>query len=330
MSTTASPNAFAKQAVRRPEFRGAAIFVALLLLTLIVQPTVFSAYDVVLRTAALTLLVAVGLTVVIIQGELDLSVGSTVALSGAIIATSDMGVTTATMLALAMGVVIGLANALLVTVVQVNSFIATLATMTALAGLTLVMTDARQLPVKDFQAVVSFGQTYFGGTTARVLLSIAGLVVVAIFLATTRIGREFYAIGGDRTAARNAGIPVRSRVILAFVVSGFTAAAAGAMLTVELGTADPNAGRSALLDAIAACVIGGASLRGGRGTVLGTAIGALILGTLTVLLQFGGVTPNIQQVTVGAVLIAAITLDQSLLRRMRDALPRRKPRMVRA
>ena len=154
------------------------------------------------------------------------------------------------------------------------------------------------------------------------LITIAIIVVAHIFLSRTRVGREFYAIGGNRAAAVSAGVPVNRRVVLAFVLSGMIAAAAGSMLAVELGTADPNAGSKLLLNAIAAAVIGGASLKGGRGTVLGTLIGALTLATLTVGLQYGGVSPDVQDIVVGIVLVVAVAVDHTVMTTLRATTAR--------
>lgn len=302
-----------RRALRRPELRATVLFVGLLIIVGFTQPAVFGSFSVVLKAASLTLLVAVGLTVVLLQGELDLSVGAVVAFSGAVVATSHLPVTASMVLALIAGGAIGLINGILVSIVRVNSFIATLATMTALTGLTLVVTDARQVPVEDFGAVVLFGQNAVGELTPRVLLTITMVIAVHVFLSRTRLGREFYAVGGNRAAAVSAGVPVMRRVVLGFVMSGLIAAAAGSMLALELGTADPNAGNTTLLNAIAAAVIGGASLRGGRGTALGTLIGSLTLATVTVALQFGGVSPSVQDVVVGAVLVGAVAVDRAAI-----------------
>lgn len=312
-----SVRSWRRRALRRPELRAGALFAGLLIIMGFTQPELFSSFSVVLKAAVLTLLVAVGLTIVLIQGELDLSVGAVVALSGAVVATVRLPVTATMLLALLAGVVIGFINGFLVTRVRVNSFIATLAMMITLTGSTLIMTDSKQVPVEDFDAVVIFGQNVLGELTPRVLLTIVVVLAAHIFLSRTRLGREFYAVGGNRPAAISAGVPAARRVVLGFVLSSVIAAAAGSMLTLELGTADPNSGDTVLLNAIAAAVIGGASLRGGRGTIVGTLIGSLILASLTVGLQFDGVSPNVQDIVVGAVLVAAAAVDRSAVATLR-------------
>jgi ribose/xylose/arabinose/galactoside ABC-type transport system permease subunit len=301
---------------RRPELRAGVLFGVLLIALAFTQPTVFSSYAVVLKTAAVTALVAAGLTAVLVQGELDLSVGSMVALSGALVATTSHSLVVGGLIAILAGVAVGLLNGMLVTRVGVNSFIATLATMIALGGLALVITDGTQVPIKNLGAGISFGENVLGSLTPRILITIVGVAALHLFLSRTRIGREFYAIGGNRAAAQDADIPTQRRIVLGFVICGVAAALAGVMLTIELTTADPNAGSTVLLNAIAAAVIGGASLSGGRGTVLGTLIGAVGLAALTVGLEFGGISPNIQDMVVGIVLILAVSADGPTLLRL--------------
>lgn len=295
---------------RRSELRALMLFGILVVGIAIEQPTVFESYDVVLKTLALTGLVAVGLTVVIVQGELDLSVGAVFALAGGLVATTSHSIWVGTLIALLAGMAIGVGNGLLVTKVGVNSFIATLSTMITIGGLAFVVTGGEPAPVRDVTAAIDFGTPLFGDFTPRVLIFFACALAVHVFLSRTRIGREFYAVGGNRTAAREADVPVTRRIVLAFVICSTCAALAGATQAIELTSADPTAGSRVLLNGIAAAVIGGAHLAGGRGTVLGTVIGALSLAALTVALQFASISPNVQDVVVGVVLVLAVTVDR--------------------
>jgi ribose/xylose/arabinose/galactoside ABC-type transport system permease subunit len=307
------------RALRRPELRALVLFALLLVVLAFWEPAVFSSYDVVLQTAAVTMLVAAGLMAVLVQGELDLSVGATLALAGVLVAKTSDSLILASAVALAAGVAVGVVNGLIVTRLGVNSFIATLGTMITLGGLALVLSHAQQVPIRDWQSGVSFGQKVLGGLTPRILISLALVALLHLGLARTRIGRDFYAVGGNRPAALDAGIPARRRLMTGFVVCSVTAALAGVILTIELTTADPNAGNTVLLNSIAAAVIGGASLNGGRGTVLGSTIGAIGLAGLTVGLEFAGVSPNVLDMTVGAVLILAVSADgPELVRRLRS------------
>jgi ribose/xylose/arabinose/galactoside ABC-type transport system permease subunit len=306
---------------RRPEFRAVILFALLLIVLAFWQPAVFSSYGVVLQTAAVTMLVAAGLTVVLVQGELDLSVGSTLALAGVLVAKSSHSLLVGALVAIAVGVAVGVLNGLLVTRGGVNSFIATLGTMIALGGLALVIANDQQVPIKDWQAGISFGQKVLGALTPRILITLGAVVGVHLFLSRSRIGREFYAVGGNRAAALDAGIPTRRRIMAGFVLCSTAAALAGVIVTIELTTADPNAGNIVLLNSIAAAVIGGASLNGGRGTILGTTLGAVGLAALTVGLEFAGVGPNVLNMTVGIVLILAVAAGrlQLLIQALRHA-----------
>ena len=225
-------------------------------------------------------------------------------------------------IALAAGLVVGILNGVLVSRLGVNSFIATLGTMIAASGLALVVSASQQVPIVDYQAGISFGHTVFAQFTPQMLITFALAVVLAVFLGRTRIGREFYALGGSREAAVDAGIPIGRRLILGFTISALVASAAGVLVTIELTTADPNAGNTVLLNAIAAAVIGGTSLAGGRGTILGTVLGALAVAGLTVGLEFAGIGPNVLDIVIGAVMIGAVTFDISGMRAMRAALGR--------
>jgi ribose/xylose/arabinose/galactoside ABC-type transport system permease subunit len=309
---------------RRSEVRAAALLAILLIGIAFTQPTVFESYDVVLKTLALTGLIAVGLTVVIVQGELDLSVGAVFALAGGLVATTSQSLLVGTLIALAVGAAVGVCNGLLVTRIGVNSFIATLSTMITIGGLAFVVTGGEPVPVDDVDGAISFGTPVIAELTPRVLLFAACALAVHVFLSRTRVGREFYAVGGNRTAAMQADVPVARRTVLAFVMCSTLAALAGATQAIELTSADPTSGSRVLLNGIAAAVIGGAHLLGGRGTVLGTTFGALALASLTVALQFADVSPNAQDIVVGTVLVLAVTVDRQGLQVFRLGELRRR------
>jgi len=298
---------------RRTEGRGVALLVIVVVLVAILEPTTFTAYSVTLGRIALIGLVALGLTAVILMGELDLSVASTLAVSGVIMA-SMPNIWLGVVAALAAGIVIGMINAFFVFYVGINSFIATLGMLFALRGLAFVLSDAKPVRIADIDAGIAFGTPLLGPITPRVLIFIVAFIALQIFLSKVRAGRESYAVGGNRQAAFDAGIPVRRRIFTGFMISGFVAALAGVINTLERTAADPTAGSSVLLASFAAAIIGGVVLNGGRGSVLGTLIGAFSLGILQVALTLSGVQVDIQDIYIGSILLIAVISDPTQLR----------------
>lgn len=298
---------------RRSEWRGVILLAVVLVAALILEPLVFSAYSVTLSRVALVGLVALGLSVVLLMGEIDLSVASTVVLSGVVMAqTSNLVI--GILAALATGVVIGLVNAFFVVKVGINSFIATLGMMFVLKGLALVISNSKPIPLDNLTFAIKFGLPIAGPLTPRILIFVALFLCLQVFLTRVRAGREVFAVGGNRQAARDAGIPVDRRIFTGFVMCGAIAALAGVVDTLERTAADPTAGSTVLLSSIAAAIIGGVALTGGRGSILGTLIGALSLGTLEVALTLTGVQVDIQQIYIGGVLLLAVITDPASLR----------------
>lgn len=298
---------------RRTEWRAIILLVLVVVGALIFSPTVFTAYQVTLGFVALIGLIALGLTAVILMGELDLSVASTLAVSGVVMAMVPnifLGVT----LALLTGLLIGAVNAFFVVKVGINSFIATLGMLFALRGLAFVLSDAEPVPLTDIEAGISFGMPLIGPITPRIVLFVLVFIALHVFVTRVRAGREFYAVGGNRQAAYDAGIPVSRRLFTGFMISGFVAALAGVINTLELIAADPTAGSTALLASFAAAIIGGVALTGGRGSIVGTLLGALSLGILGVGLTLAGVQVDIQQIFIGSVLFIAVITDPASLR----------------
>jgi len=298
---------------RRPEGRAFALLGVVAVAALIFEPLVFTAYPVTLSRVALVGLVALGLTVVILMGELDLSVASTVVLAGVVMAQMP-NIPLGILAALATGVVVGLVNAFFVVKVGINSFIATLGMLFVLKGLAVVISSSKPIPLDNITFAVKFGLPLVGALTPRILIFVVAFVLLHVFLTRVRAGREAFAVGGNRQAARDAGIPVNRRLVTGFVMCGVVAAGAGAIDTLERTAADPTAASTVLLSSFAAAIIGGVALTGGRGSVLGTLIGALSLGTLEVALTLTGVQVDIQQIFIGGVLLLAVMTDPASLR----------------
>ena len=298
---------------RRTEGRGVALLAIILVVAALMEPLVFSAYQVTLGRVALIGLVALGLTVVILMGQLDLSVASTLAASGVILALIP-DLTLGIIAALSFGLLVGVVNAFGVAIIGINSFIWTLGMLFFLRGMSLVLSDEAPVKLTNADAGIAFGQPLIGPITPRILLFILVFIVIQLFVSRVKAGREFYAVGGNPQAAKDAGIPVKLRIFTGFMISGFVSALAGVVNTLERTAADPIAGSTVLLASFAAAIIGGNYLKGGRGSIVGTLIGAAALGVMQVGLTISGVQVPVQQIFIGLVLLLAVTTDPNNLR----------------
>nr|WP_147195115.1 MULTISPECIES: ribose ABC transporter permease [Rummeliibacillus] len=268
----------------------------------------------VLRQVSISALIAFGMTFVILTGGIDLSVGSTLALTGAISAgllAGGMNPLLAMLIGLLLGALLGAINGVIIAKGKVAPFIATLATMTIFRGLTLVYTDGKPVSgLGDSQAFQLFGKGYLFGIPVPVVTMIVAFIVLYFILKQTTFGRRVYAIGGNEEASRLSGINVDRITIAVYALTGMLAALSALILTSRLNSAQPTAGQSYELDAIAAVVLGGTSLTGGRGWIFGTLVGALIIGVLNNGLNLIGVSSFFQQVVKGIVILIAVLLDR--------------------
>lgn len=267
-----------------------------------------------LRQVSINGLIAFGMTFVILTGGIDLSVGSTLALSSAMVAilmVSGLDSIIALLLGCIFGAVLGAVNGLLITLGKMAPFIATLATMTVFRGLTLVITDGNPITnLNGSYAFQLFGRGYFLGIPVPAVTMFVTFIILYILLHKTVFGRQTYAMGGNEKAAFISGIKVNKLKIMIYSLAGLMSAMAGAILTSRLNSAQPTAGMSYELDAIAAVVLGGTSLTGGKGRILGTLIGVLIIGVLNNGLNLLGVSSFYQQVVKGVVIIIAVLIDR--------------------
>ena len=267
-----------------------------------------------LRQVSINALIAFGMTFVILTGGIDLSVGSTLALSSAFVANMLVAGYDPILSILAgclLGGVMGMINGLLVTQGKMAPFIATLATMTIFRGLTLVYTDGNPITgLGDSMTFQLFGRGYQFGIPVPAITMIIAFAVLWVILHKTAFVRKSYAIGGNEKAAIVSGIKVSRVKIMIYSLAGMLSALAGAILTSRLNSAQPTAGTSYELDAIAAVVLGGTSLSGGRGRIVGTLIGALIIGTLNNGLNLLGVSSFYQMVVKGIVILIAVLIDR--------------------
>jgi ribose transport system permease protein len=266
----------------------------------------------VFRQSSVNALLALGQLVVIITAGIDLSVGSMLGLCcvlAALMLKSGAHPALAIAGALAAGACLGAVNGVLFTKLKLpHPFIPTLGMMNVARGLALVITGG--FPISELPG----GFRYWGagevvGIPAPVIVVIAFCVLFHVFLTRTTVGRDIYAIGGNRQAALLSGVPVDRRLILVYALSGVTSGAGAIVLAGRMNSGFPLAGAGAELDSIAAVIIGGASFFGGVGTVLGTLVGALIMGVLRNGLNLMNVSAYWQTVVIGAVIVAAVWVD---------------------
>ena len=257
-------------------------------------------------------LIAFGMTFVILTGGIDLSVGSILALSSALTAGllgSGMPVTLAILISLILGCILGMMNGLLISYGKLAPFIVTLATMTIFRGATLVYTNGNPITkgLSDTFLFQFLGQGYIVGIPFPVIIM---FIVLYVLLHKTAFGKSVYAIGGNEKAAYISGVKLNKVKIIIYSISGIMASISGLIITSRLSSAQPTAGASYEMDAIAAVVLGGTSLSGGKGRILGTLIGALIIGVLNNGLNIIGVSAFWQQVVKGVVILIAVLIDR--------------------
>jgi len=266
----------------------------------------------VLLQASINLIVAVGMTFVITSAGIDLSVGSIVALAGMVMAdamSKKMGLPIAVGLALVVGTLSGCLNGILITRLRLPPFIVTLGTMSILRGLALIYNQGRPiygLPQAELQAISG----YVGPIPIPVIIALSVAFLFHMVLHHTTIGEYTIAIGGNEEAARLSGINVTRYKVIIYGISGLMCGLAGIVLTARLSAAEPIAGMLYELDAIAATVMGGTSLMGGEGTIVGTIIGALIMSVLRNGLNLLNIQSYYQQVVIGVVIVLAVALDR--------------------
>jgi ribose/xylose/arabinose/galactoside ABC-type transport system permease subunit len=271
----------------------------------------------VLSRSSVNGIIAMGMTAVIISGGIDLSVGSMMALCGmvgALVMLQTGGVEPGvgpmwlgTLVGVGAGLLCGLLNGGLITTLNLPPFIVTLGTMSAFRGIAYVMNNGMMYDVPTYKFL---GQSTLFGLPVNVLI-FAGIVLVAFFvLRYTPLGRYTYAIGSNRQAAFHAGVNVNRSLLAIYAITGLFIGIAAMIQTSRTISAQPTAGISLELDIIAAVVIGGASLSGGRGTVVGTIIGTLLISFLRNGCTLLGISTNTQLVVIGAIIIGAVALDQ--------------------
>jgi ribose/xylose/arabinose/galactoside ABC-type transport system permease subunit len=267
----------------------------------------------VLRQAAVVSIVAVGMTYVIVGKEIDLSVGSNVALSmmlGAMIMTGPAGTVVGALTMLTVGGAIGLANGLMVTRLRIPSFLVTLGMLGIARGVALQVTGTRPVLINETRFWNLFAEGSVLGIENAILWSLGVVLLAHLYLAKTRYGNMIYAVGGNATAAARAGINVRRVKLLSFVWLGVLCGLAAAVLSARLHAARPNVAQGLELDVIAAVILGGTSLFGGVGTIVGTLFGSLIIAVVNNGLILLGLPSTMQLTVKGAIVIAAVAISR--------------------
>ncbi|MEJ5963723.1 ABC transporter permease subunit [Pedobacter immunditicola] len=278
----------------------------------------------VLRQISVNICISVGMTFVVLTAGIDLSVGSVLAFCGALTAgllkngiqfpEGDLfiGFTLfgVILVGIMVGCLMGTMNGWVITKFNVPPFVATLAMLTIARGLTMLYTQG--FPISGLGENFSYlGTGWLLGIPVPVWISAAVVLIAVIITNKTRLGRYIYAIGGNESASKLSGININKVKIIVYAIAGGLAALGGLIVTSRLDSAQPNAGNSYELDAIAAVVIGGTSLAGGKGSILGTVLGAIIIGVLNNGLVLLNVSPFWQQVVKGLVILLAVIIDKS-------------------
>lgn len=292
--------------------------VLLIAVVSILNPSFLSPKNVmnILRQTSVNAVIAAGMTFVILTGGIDLSVGSILGISGAVCASllvSGQGLIIAVIAALAVGAVVGFLNGFIISKGKLQPFIATLATMTLLKGLTLVYTNGNPITLGSNELAMSFGKIGGGmifGIPTPAIIMILVFIICYYILHNTRMGRYTYALGSNEEATKLSGLNTDKIKIWVYTISGILASVAGIIITSRLYSAQPTAGSGYELDAIAAVVLGGTSLNGGKGKITGTIIGALIIGVLSNALNILDVSSYYQTMVKGAVILLAVLLDR--------------------
>ena len=311
------------------------IFLAILVVILsVLRPNFLSAFNLfnVMRQISFIGILAVGMTFVILTAGIDLSVGSILAFSGIVCASVAKGsrslleggvtdpggvrVLIAALAAILVGVIIGLLQGSLVARAGIPAFIVTLGGLGAWRGATLLWSDGQ--PISSFSTDFKFwGQGFIGPLPVPVIFFLAMVIIGQIILKYTQYGRWIYALGGNPEASRLSGLNVKMLTTSVYVISGFCAGLAGFLLTSRLNSAEQVAGQGYELQAIAAVVIGGTSLFGGQGGMIGTLIGAMLIGVLNNGLVILNVSPYYQQIVIGAIIVLSVYIDQLAKQRSR-------------
>lgn len=291
------------------------ILVLLLIILALLRPAYFFTPDTItqiLSQSSVNILIALGEFFAILIAGIDLSVGSVVALSGmctAKLMVAGFPPLVAVILGIIIGAVLGLINGLLVNATGLHPFIITLGTQAIFRGLTLIISDSSA--VFGFPASFSkFMAERFAYIPVAAFIAFAVALVLSFLTRQTKLGRNIYALGGNRESAWYSGINIKLHTLIVFIISGLCAGIAGAVLLGRVGSAEPAAATGFETYAIAAAIIGGTSFFGGKGKIFGVVMGGLIIGVINFGMNLLSVSSTLQQVVMGALIIGSVTLDR--------------------
>ena len=267
----------------------------------------------VLRQISINMFIALGMTMVIILGGIDLSVGSIVAMSGTLIVgfivTQGIPMVWAILFGLALGTSAGFINGFLVARFKVPAFIVTMAMMNIASGVAYVYSGGRSTRIKD-EIFTNIGTGYlFDVIPLPVVYMIILILLFSFLLNKTKFGMYIYAIGGNQESAKLSGVPIQKVEILVYTITGLLSSFAGLVLASRMYSGQPSVGKGYELDAIAACVLGGVSMSGGKGHISGTVIGAMVIGIISNGLNLMGVSSFWQLIVKGVIILIAILID---------------------
>lgn len=288
------------------------IFLAFIIVVAVIKPSFIAPSNLqnIFMDISIYGVVACGMTIALLCGEFDLSVSSQFMWAQIFFVTlvNVMGPAAAILLTLFSGAVLGSINGLLVTLGKISSFITTLGTMTIYEGMCLIFTDGNMVSTAN-EAVAAFGNMTLFGVSVLTWIFIAAVILFSLIMKYSAFGRRIYATGGNIEAAKLAGIKTRFYKYIIFVILGLCAAVAGIMFVTMIRAGSTLYGTDLAMTAVAAAVIGGTSLSGGRGTIIGTFIGMLIIGTLYKTLIYLGMQAYYQNLIKGAVLLVVVVMD---------------------
>jgi rhamnose transport system permease protein len=319
--------------LRARELSILAALLALVLVTTLINPRFLSAQGVsdIFVNASILALLAVGQALVVITRNIDLSVGSVVGLVafvvGDFVSGTGHGVLVALGLGLGIGLACGLVNGLLVSFLHVPALVVTLGTLYVVQGLNHYIAHGRQINAVNIpQSILDLGNGKLLGIPYLPIITVAVMLLVGYYLRAYSAGREFYAIGSSPEAARLAGVPIRRRVLTAYLVMGALAGLAGTLWMARFGTVIADPARGYELRVVAAVVVGGVAIVGGVGTVYGAALGALLITTIGSVLVVLKINPFWQEAIIGLLLLLAISADRLVALRVARLLRKRNAR----
>jgi ribose transport system permease protein len=289
----------------------------IIIITSTLSPNFFTTANIlnVARQIALTAILGAGMTVIIISGGIDLSVGGVLALGSAVIANTLIAtgnIWLAVLAGIATGALVGLGNGIIIAKLKIQPFIVTLAAMTITRGVVLIYTNAVPISLLKYPDFAFFGQGYVGPIPFPIILMVFSYLLTFLLMRKTKFGRYVFAIGGNETATRIAGVPVDRYKILIYVFSGALVGLTAVMFTSRLLSGSPTIGVGFELTAITMVILGGTSFVGGQGTVWGTLVGAAILGVLANAMNLLNVSAFFQDLSTGVVILIAVIIDKLL------------------